>query len=134
MIVDASVVLRWFLNEPGAAEVASLFDQSKLLAPALILAEVGNGLWSAARRERIDQETARTYLQKLPRLFAELRPIEALYADAFELSRELDHPIYDCFYLALAAGERAPLLTVDLRLQAKVAATRWQNLVSVLTP
>jgi predicted nucleic acid-binding protein len=134
VIVDASVVLRWFLNEPGAADAASVFEQTTPLAPALILAEVGNGLWSAVRRKRIEIDVARAYLRKTPRLFGELRPTESLYTEAFELACELDHPIYDCLYLAMAAAERAPLLTVDLRLQAKVAATRWRDLVSVLTP
>jgi predicted nucleic acid-binding protein len=31
---------------------------------------------------------------------------------------ELDHPVYDCFYLALAERERAPLISADKRLLA----------------
>lgn len=134
MIVDASVVLRWFLNEPGADDAGATFQHRQApSAPAFILTEVANGLWSAVRRKRIDVDLARTYVQSAPRLFGTLHPTAALYEAAFDLAIELDHPIYDCMYLALADRERLPLLTTDARLQNKVAGTRWRNLVSVLS-
>jgi len=34
------------------------------------------------------------------------------------LAIKLKHPIYDCFYLALAKREHAPLVSVDKRLIA----------------
>jgi predicted nucleic acid-binding protein len=33
-----------------------------------------------------------------------------------QLARENNHPIYDCFYLALARQEAATLVTMDRRL------------------
>ena len=48
-----------------------------------------------------------------------LIPIEDLRLRALELSLELDHPIYDCFYLALAERERALLVCVDASLKSK---------------
>ena len=48
-----------------------------------------------------------------------LIPIEDLRLRALELSLELDHPIYDCFYLALAERERVPLVCADGALKAK---------------
>jgi len=53
--------------------------------------------------------------------FEALVPVEDLRNRALELAIELDHPIYDCFYLALAERERCPLVTADKRL---VAATK----------
>jgi predicted nucleic acid-binding protein len=39
---------------------------------------------------------------------------------ATRLAQDLDHPVYDCFYLALAVQQQYPLLTADRRFQAKV--------------
>ncbi|MEQ1619714.1 MAG: type II toxin-antitoxin system VapC family toxin [Terricaulis sp.] len=134
MIIDASVALRWFLNEPGAADAADVFSQGAApVAPDLVLVEIANGLWAAARRHRIDEATARAQLAATPHLFGELRSSEVLAPRAFEIARALDHPIYDCLYLAMAEIERMPLITVDARLQKAVTGTPWRNLVSVLT-
>lgn len=135
MIIDASVALRWFLNEPGASDAASAFSQGSVpAAPDLVLVEIANGLWSAARRQRIDETTARALLTTAPALFGQLRPAETLLEAAFDIARALDHPVYDCLYLAMAEADRTPLITADQRLQAATEGTRWRNLVSVLAP
>jgi predicted nucleic acid-binding protein len=135
MIVDASVVLRWFLNEPGADDAARVFQQQSAPdAPDFVLAEIANGLWSAVRQKRIGDDVANRFVDGAPLLFDTLHPTSSLHSRAFSLALELDHPIYDCLYLALADRERRPLLTGDMRLQNKVANTPWTNLVSVLTP
>jgi predicted nucleic acid-binding protein len=41
---------------------------------------------------------------------------EELRLRALELALELNHPIYDCFYLALAERERCPLVSADKKL------------------
>lgn len=135
MIIDASVALRWFLNEPGASDAASAFSQGRApMAPDLVLVEIANGLWSAVRRQRIDEPTARALLATTPSLFGQLRPAETLLGAAFEIAHAIDHPVYDCMYLAMADADRTPLLTADQRLQAATEGTRWRNLVSVMTP
>jgi predicted nucleic acid-binding protein len=32
------------------------------------------------------------------------------------MAMDLSHPIYDCFYLALAERERAPIISADAKL------------------
>ena len=50
LVIDASVALKWFKEEPDslAAENAALADTP--IAPELIVAEVANAAWTAARR------------------------------------------------------------------------------------
>jgi predicted nucleic acid-binding protein len=45
------------------------------------------------------------------------------------IAGELDHPVYDCFYLALAELERTILVTADTRLLGKVGSTSWEERV-----
>ena len=44
-------------------------------------------------------------MDALPGYFAFLSPLTPLAARATALAEALDHPVYDCFYLALAERE-----------------------------
>jgi len=57
-------------------------------------------------------------LAQLSGLFDELVQLRPLAVPALTIAHDLDHPIYDCFYLALAERERAPLISADKRLLA----------------
>ena len=50
--------------------------------------------------------------------FAALALDEELRGRALAIAVDLNHPIYDCFYLALAEREHAPLISADKRLLA----------------
>ncbi|MGD9512257.1 MAG: VapC toxin family PIN domain ribonuclease, partial [Geminicoccaceae bacterium] len=57
-----------------------------------------------------------------------------LAAAAARIARILDHPVYGCFYLALAEREAAPVVTADDRLAGRVVGTAWADLVLLLQP
>ena len=50
-----------------------------------------------------------------------LCPIDALIARAAETAQELDHPVYDCLYLACAEATESVLVTADRKFAKKVA-------------
>ena len=50
-----------------------------------------------------------------------IEPDRYLQAEALALACHLDHPVYDCLYLALARREAAVLVTADKRLQQLAA-------------
>lgn len=55
-------------------------------------------------------------------MFTHLVPLQALQDQAHSLALRRDHSVYDCFYVALAMREGAPLLTADRRLAQRFAA------------
>lgn len=55
---------------------------------------------------------------QLANLFHALIPLHLLADEAAGTAIALNHPVYDCFYLALARRENAPLITADKRLAA----------------
>jgi len=117
LVVDASVAARWFvpaLAWPRATE--TLESGERLVAPELILAEVANTFWKAVRAAYMTPEEMQTALRVLPSFFVELRSIVDLVAEAGQLAVALNHPVYDCCYIALARREAAPLVTADKRL------------------
>jgi predicted nucleic acid-binding protein len=118
LVVDASVAALWVLDQEGSARASALRAENDLIAPSLIAAEIGSALWKAVRRGDATRAEALIALDAAFLAIDRLIPIEDLRGRALEIAIELKHPIYDCFYLALAERERAPLITADKRLIA----------------
>ena len=117
LIVDASIAVKWLFTEEGTAESRQLLAHRIVLhAPDFILTEAANVIWKKARRNEVAD--AQPYLEELALLpdAVVLRPSADLVAHAAAIALEIDHPIYDCLYLACAEVEGAPLVTADGRL------------------
>ena len=78
-------------------------------------------IWKKARRKEIPD--AQPYLADLVALpdVVILRPSSELIVPATAIALALDHPVYDCLYLACAEAEGVPLVTADRKLQAAAA-------------
>jgi predicted nucleic acid-binding protein len=129
LVLDASVAVKWFVEEPGtAAALALLTHDESLIAPDLVIAEVANVAWKHLMRGDLRRQQIAHVPGALPRMFAELWPTRWLASRAFEIAAELRHPVYDCLYLALAEREGATLVTADRRLIGRLAGSRWEAL------
>ena len=122
-VVDASVVVKLFVDEPGSAEAVQLVsDGHELAAPELLLLEVANALHRKLRDQAILTDDLLPAIDRMQRSLLDLRPVSASVRRAVQLALVIDHPVYDCLYLALAEQLRAPLVTADRRFRD--AATR----------
>jgi predicted nucleic acid-binding protein len=129
VVIDASVAAKWFVVEPGASAARELVEtESVLIAPELVIAEVLNVVWKRFIRNDLERDQMAHIPNALPKLFAELWPTVWLARRAFEIAAELRHPVYDCFYLALAESEDATLVTADRRLIERLAGSRWESI------
>lgn len=52
---------------------------------------------------------------------------------ASELAEQLDHPVYDCLYVALAESEASVLLTADSVFARKLRTRGFRKRVRLLT-
>ena len=133
LVVDASVAAKWFVEETGSEAAVALLDLGpELLAPDLLLAEVANVAWKKLRRGEIAPHHLQVPVHWVRTGVPRLVPIGSLIEEAIAITVELDHPIYDCVYLALAVRSEAPLITADRRLQGRVAGTRFETRVRPL--
>lgn len=126
LIVDASVAAQWVLEQDGSSRAAALRLEDELIAPSLIASEIGSAIWKAVRRSAISRANALLAIEVALLPFAALIPDEELRVRALSIAMELNHPVYDCFYLALAEREGAPLVSADKRLLA--AGTRTKGI------
>jgi predicted nucleic acid-binding protein len=132
-LVDASVAFKWFVPEHGTAQAQELLAASAdVVAPELVLAEVGNALWKAHRRGWQPADDVATAIRDLRSSFTQLLRLDPLVERASEIARKLDHPIYDCFYLACAEHVGEPLVTADQRLIGVSARSEFAPLVRPL--
>ena len=121
VVVDASVALKWVLDEPGKDAADALLDE-ELVAPALWLIEAANALWRRARRGEISADEAAERLTELHNAPITTVAIEDDLLAAARLANDLGHPVYDCLYLALAIREDTYVVTADRRFHAVVEA------------
>jgi predicted nucleic acid-binding protein len=133
VVVDASVAVRWLLDTPGSDRAERLIrEEDHVVAPDLVMVEIANGLWKAVRFAGLAPETAAEAMAQAGTGFHELIESLALADRALAIALELQHPAYDCFYLALAEQRNAPLVTADDRLLRVCANTRYAKLVRSL--
>lgn len=118
-IVDASVAMKWIVDEEGSTLAASLAAED-LAAPELMLSECANALWAKVRRGELERNEARERMRLLGTAPLRLDRTPELIDVALDLALTLKHPVYDCLYLALSIKEAAPVVTADRRFRDAV--------------
>jgi len=122
LVVDASVVVKWFLPEVSAeAALRVAAGEHVLLAPELLGAEFTSVLWKKTRRGEIEAAAAVRMLDDFSRIAIGFHPLMPLLPTAFAMAAGAGHSVYDCLYLALAEREDCPVVTADRRFHASFA-------------
>lgn len=125
LVVDSSVVAKWFLTEPDSDKAIKLRDEFatgrlKLVVPTLLFYEVMNALRFSGAFNRAELITAARSLSKYR--FDIWRPRGKLLELSTELSIEEDLSVYDACYVALARRVSSKVITEDMDLLAKFPA------------
>lgn len=114
LVVDASVGLKWVLQEPDS-HLADLLARSgeNLLVPDFWLNEATNVLWLQVRRNLLTADEAR---EGLALLQAHLVPMPTarmgLHDVALEIGLTVNHSTYDTLYAAFALATGAAHVVV----------------------
>ena len=117
LTVDASVVVKWFVDEPLSEESRLLLaHRLDLYAPAILISEFANTIWKKVRRGEIPDSGP--YFDELAAIaeIVDLLPDADVIERAAWIAVEIGHPVYDCLYLACVAAKSARRLPgVDVR-------------------
>ncbi|TWG98091.1 putative nucleic acid-binding protein [Mesorhizobium sp. J18] len=116
LLIDASIAVKWVVEEEGTDAAVALRSRFRFAAPELLVAECSNILWKKVRRSGLTRDEARLAAQLLERSGIEFLSVRGLMEQATALAIDLGHPAYDCVYLALAHHRRLRFVTADERL------------------
>jgi predicted nucleic acid-binding protein len=115
-VIDASVILKWFVPEHHSEPALRLkHTDARLHAPAFLTLEVGNVLSKKRRRGEITAQDAEDIWQAFRLAPVRRHADETLVLAAFDLAHLTKQSLYDSLYLALAAKLDMPFLTADRR-------------------
>ena len=134
LCIDASIAIKWVIEETGTQEALALRKSAKLIAPDLMISECANILWKKVQRKELHKNEALLAARLLQGAEIELLPTRSLLEATAQLAIGLAHPAYDCVYLALAMERGCRLVTADDRLLRKVAESRRKQLRDTVAP
>lgn len=129
LVLDASLALRWFLEDETdrkySLQVLASLSEKRALVPILWFYEVGNGLLMAQRRKRISSDQIDGFLARLRSLpieAARQTPMDILALPSLAQRHGLTN--YDAAYLGLAMQSSLPLATGDASLRQSAAGVQ----------
>lgn len=133
IVLDANVALKLVVAQTGSDVAARLADGARALtAPSLFVAELTTTLAKYVRAGVLADPDARLGLALVLGCIGHFADDQQLAERAYELGRDLSHPPYDCFYLALALERNVPMVTADAKFAAKLAPTPYASHVVLL--
>ena len=125
IVVDASLALKWVLEEDGTDEALALWDRwqaagERVVAPPVFRAEVANTLRQVVRGSLATTQEAGDLLETLLETVGVEEP-PTLYGRSLEIAHAFDlGAVYDALYLALAESENCEVWTADRKLARAV--------------
>ena len=127
-VIDASIAIKWLVEEDGTPQALILRQKAKLIAPDLLVAECANILWKKVQRGELLKAEALLAARLLQGAEIELLPTRSLFETATRMSIEIDYPAYDCLYLVLAVEKKCQFVTADERFLRKLHQRRQHTL------
>jgi predicted nucleic acid-binding protein len=129
IIVDASVVVKWVIEEPARELALRVLEVDVILvAPDLLFAEFASVIRKKLRSGQITPEQINPALAFLRDSITTFIPTDHLVDDALILANQINHSPYDCIYLACALS-RGYLVTADEKFIAKCQSNGFGDLV-----
>lgn len=121
LIVDASIVLAWYLVDEVTPQTDAVFEQVARHGghvPSLWKLEVANSFRTAVRRQRMTKQYRDQSLADLTKLqlTIDTHTDQHAWSATLALSDQYDLTTYDAAYLELAVRKSLPLATLDNKL------------------
>lgn len=133
LIIDASVAIKWFVAENMRNEARDLlFTDDELHAPDLFIQEISNVLWKKATRGEITPDQAHDAIIKCSGGIPALHHSVAYAPRAIKIALALNHPVYDCLYVACAEAIDGVIITADARFHRVIAASPFKARLRLL--
>jgi predicted nucleic acid-binding protein len=120
-VLDCSVALKWFFQEPLSDVATRLLEQlqrgdADLVAPDCIIPELGHSCRKLVLGHKLSAEESYAAIEEFAALPIALVPSRVLGRQAMELAIQHLGTFYDALYIALAEREDLKVITADDRM------------------
>lgn len=119
IVIDASCVLSFLLNQAGSERVVSTVGENQLIAPSCLPFEIGNAISKLVKRKLISVYEGVSVFHEFVR--TPIRLIEPDIPNSIVIAGESDSYAYDCYYLNVASQMVLPLFTYDEKMKETAA-------------
>lgn len=115
LVLDASVIVKWYFKEEGSTHAQEIYDAFKnnkvnIVVPVLLYYEVAN----AVKYTKTDSKEKVDIIKSLFGLRLDtVEPSEDTFLAALESAEIYDATMYDCVYLAVAKKLGCKYITAD---------------------
>lgn len=130
-VVDASVAVKWIVDEPLSEAARALAQgSSRLFAPDVIKLEVASALLRLSRKGLLAHGALDDALARLTPGVVDVAPTTSSVDDAIRITESVGGSTIDATYVAFAAARGLPLITCDTQMAAvaRAAGVRVQIL------
>lgn len=130
VIVDASFIFPLLAKEENSDKVsAALAQLDEIIDLDFTLIEISNALTSSVCRKRISAQFANEAQFQFRALAQNTILTQQFLQEAFELTLQINHPVYHCLYAIVARENNATPVTCDARFAAKLDHSLIKTLV-----
>ena len=133
IVLDASVILKWVLDEePQGSSARSYRNQhlagnNQIAVPELLFYEIASGL--VARTSLTPEEAIEGFTRIVETELESHNLRVEDFATAIQMSRQFNISLYDSSYIALAAALGCEFITADAHLAKKVKSLPYVKLL-----
>jgi len=114
-VLDASVVIKWFIPEIHWEQASRLqyYPESSLHIPDFAQLECSSILSKKVRRKELKLDEANHIQALLLHMPVQIHPWQDLLLEAGQVAHETYRSVYDCLYLVLAKQLNGKMITAD---------------------
>ncbi len=125
VVIDSSVVIKWFLDEEDSDKAQSIYDDYEkgsltLIAPDLLNMEIGNIMWKHVVHRGMSAVDAQDVIDRFIELELNLVPTTELLNEAYRIAVTYKRSVYDSTYVALSIQDDCRFVTADEKLYTAV--------------
>ena len=132
IVVDASVAVKWLVDEPDSDAAGILFrSDAVLMCREHAVGEIGEVLVRSCRRGTMTVDEVRRANSAIVNRLALKSPLPLIRL-ATTIALDASVSFYDALYVAAAERWHVPPVGADARLVASLAATPWRSRVILL--
>lgn len=129
IVVDATVMIKWYLPELYTDESLRLLDTFNICTVDIAMSQVGNALWKRIRTGEVKPHEGKRIISSLERMPIRFVPMSVLAVAAMELAAISTRTFNESLYFVLALREHTKVVTADFRWYGMLSTGKLKSYV-----